>query len=138
MPIRWEPFDEALDLAAALVGQERGLTEPRAGAWTPPVDVFETEGAFFIKAEVPGVPPEKIKVEVHGRRLTIAGERDRGSSSRKYHNLERIAGPFARNFSLPTGLATDQIEASYRNGVLEIILPKKSDPPGRQIPVKSA
>lgn len=135
MVYRWDRFDEAMDLGAGLLRDPLvGLMESR-GAWTPPVDIFETDAAFFIKAEAPGLVPDALKVEVLGDKLLIAGERLPVSEARRYHHIERVSGPFERRFKLPPNLASDSIEASYQNGVLEIRLPKREAQVNRNIQV---
>ena len=134
MPLRWDPFNEVLDLAAGMMGE---VAEPPPSVFSPPVDVFETDDALYIRAEVPGVSPEEIRVEVQGRRLVIAGDRGQADSTRRYHHLERFAGPFERRFNLSPELASDRIEAHYCDGVLEVRLPKNEAKRSKQIEIKS-
>jgi HSP20 family protein len=131
---RWDPLQGLIALHQELFGQdsEFGMAETGGSAWSPAVDIYETCAAFVIKAEVPGIAPDKIKVQYRDRRLTISGERPprKMEQSRKYHHVERNYGPFERVFSLPDNVACEAIEAQYHNGVIEVTIPKceQADP----------
>ena len=93
--------------------------------WAPDLDVFEKDGKFVVRTDIPGMRPEDIKVSVEGDVLTIKGHReeekevDEGS----YHMSERASGDFFRTVRLPEGTKTDKFEAHYENGVLEVTVP---------------
>lgn len=105
----------------------------------PPVNVFHDEQGYVIRAEVPGVPPEKLTLETNGRTLTIAGERDtKGVEGAGYHRREREAGKFSRSFTLPSSLDVEAARAEYKHGVLTLRIPLKAAAKPRQIEVKAA
>jgi HSP20 family protein len=96
------------------------------GNWAPPVDIYETDEAFVLKAELPGFSKEDVQIELHGNRLTLRGERkhDTEAKEEQYHRLERAYGRFERVFWLPATVDAEKIKASFTNGVLELRLPK--------------
>jgi HSP20 family protein len=96
------------------------------GTWVPPVDIYETDDAFVLKAELPGFSKEDVQIELHENRLTLRGERKRESDAKEeqYHRIERAYGRFERTFWLPTTIDAEKIKASFKDGVLELRLPK--------------
>jgi HSP20 family protein len=105
----------------------------------PPVNVFNDPDGYVVKVEVPGIAPDKLKVEGHGRTLTISGSRDfetpQGGS---FHRRERRGGEFSRSLQLPDDLDLGRTEASHKHGVLTIRVPKREEAKPRQINVKAA
>ena len=97
----------------------------RAYFWTPAADVLETREAFVIFVELPGVTHEAVAVEIKTRTLWVYGERPHEGAEGAYHSLERPHGPFARRFTLPKGVDRAGARAVFKNGVLEITLPKE-------------
>ena len=95
-------------------------------AWTPRTDVYELEGAVVIKAELPGVPKEQIEVTVEDGDLVIHGERqaEEEIEGKDYYRMERTYGTFYRRLPLPEGITPEQIEAMYKDGILEVKVPK--------------
>jgi HSP20 family protein len=110
------------------------------GLWAPPVDIYETDDAFMLKAELPGFSKEDVNIEVHENRLIIRGERKRESEAKEeqYHRLERAYGRFERAFWLPTTVDTEKIQATFKDGVLELRLPKSAAAKPKQIPISAA
>lgn len=108
--------------------------------WIPAMDVSEKEDAYLIRLEVPGVKPEDIEVTLHGGVLTIKGKRDRTDEQKgeTYHWQERIYGEFVRSLRLPEDVKEEAVEAHYRDGVLELRLPKAEESKPRRIAVKGA
>jgi len=116
----------------------RFFTEPHTNRpWAPEVDIYETENELVFKADVPDVDLKDIDVRVENQTLTIAGERkfEKKDSGKGYHRIERSYGNFVRSFAVPNAFDTDHINASYRNGVLTVNLPKKETAKPRQIKV---
>jgi len=105
-----------------------------SGAWVPPVDVAETQEKIIVRAEVPGMKQEEIQIEFENGLLTIRGERklvkDEGVT---FHRVERTFGNFSRSFTLPRTVDPEKISATYRDGVLEIEVPKKEEAKPKQI-----
>ena len=128
--------DEMEDLFSRFWGEEREgwLSDRMATA----LDVAETEQAFEVRLDLPGVKPEDIDIQVHGSTLTIRGERkeERKEEKRSYHRVERRSGSFTRTVTLPANIREDEIAAEYGDGVLTIVLPKAETAKTRKIKVK--
>lgn len=135
----WQPLRRSLFAAGPLVRRE--LTWESSGL-TPPVDVIDNDKAYEIMAEVPGMDANDITVEVADGSLIIRGEKqeEKEETRRDYYLRERSYGSFERSFSIPEGVAVDRIEASFKNGVLTLLLPKKPEAqqPARKIAIKAA
>jgi HSP20 family protein len=121
-----EPFN--------LLGRQESLT---AGAFVPPVDVYEDEKSIRLKMEVPGVDEKDIDVHLENNLLTVRGERRMESETKQenYHRIERSYGSFSRSFTLPTSVNPDDVKASYSKGVLTITLTKRAEAQPKQIKV---
>jgi HSP20 family protein len=106
----------------------------------PPVNVLQdAEGNYVVRFEVPGVAPEDISIESQGRTLTLSGKREASADPKaSFHRRERGTGQFSRSFQFPTGLALDQAEASYKQGMLTIRIPKRAEAKPRQIAIQAA
>jgi HSP20 family protein len=104
----------------------------------PPVDVEETAEGYFFRADLPGMTEKDVKVSLTGDTLTLRGERKRetDTTAGNVHRTERVFGTFERTFTLPAPVRGDQVKASYRNGVLEIHVPKADEARVREIEVK--
>ncbi|HUR82369.1 MAG TPA: Hsp20/alpha crystallin family protein [Thermoanaerobaculia bacterium] len=99
-----------------------------SGAWVPAVDVAETQEKILVRAEVPGMKQEDIQIEFENGLLTLRGERKlEKSEGMTWHRVERVYGNFSRSFTLPRTVDPERITASYREGVLEIEVPKKEE-----------
>jgi len=96
------------------------------GSWTPAVDLLETDRAFLLYAELPGVEREDIDLTVEGRRLELSGRRRPLDAEQAFARLERSYGAFRRAFDLPTAVDADGIGASLEHGVLRVTLPKRA------------
>ena len=136
---RYNPFD-------SLRRMETGLSEPffrfpvfqeeMQGSWNPAVDVLEEKDRIFVKVEAPGVDEKDLKVTFEDGLLTVSGERQfERKDDRNYHRIERAYGSFTRTFSLPRSVDASQIVADYRNGILEISIPKKEEARPKQIAI---
>jgi len=106
--------------------------------WRPAVDIKEEQNRFLIQADVPGVDPKNIEITMENGVLTIRGERsdETKESSEGYTRVERVRGSFYRRFSLPDTADADRIEAKGKDGVLEVIIPKKEVAKPKRITVK--
>ena len=118
MLTRWNPFNELWGFDDSGHSSQLGLA----------CDVFDDENAVMLKAEMPGIKPEDVKVDVHGNTLTISGERnlEQEKNVRGYRHIERRYGSFSRSFSLPDTIDADSIEATLDAGILTVRLPKSS------------
>ncbi len=94
--------------------------------WAPPVDLYETEDAVVLTAELPGVSKEDVSIEIHHNTLLLRGERKHETEVKEdqYHRVERAYGTFQRAFVLPTLVDQEHVQATYKDGVLELRLPK--------------
>ena len=137
---RWDPLQDLIGLHQEMFGNGSGLgmAESSGAAWSPDIDVYETDQAFVLKAELPGLDPDQIKVEYRNHRLILSGERPavKPDQMRRYHHVERAYGPFERIFALPYNVQGEAIEAHYQDGVIEVIVPKKPEPGTRNIDIK--
>jgi HSP20 family protein len=106
----------------------------------PPVNVLQdAEGNYVVRFEVPGVSPEDITIENQGRTLILSGKREASADPKaSFHRRERGTGQFSRSFQFPTDLALDQAEASYKQGMLTIRIPKRAEAKPRQIAIQAA
>ena len=144
--IRWDPFRELEEMSNRMnrlfvrrpVGQDGGTEALAVADWTPTVDVSETEGEYVIKAELPEVKKEDVKVTLEDGVLTIQGERryEQDEKTKKYHRIERSYGRFVRTFSVPESVDDGKVKAEYKEGVLTLSLPKAEKAKPRAIEVK--
>ncbi len=106
--------------------------------WVPALDISETKDAVVVRADVPGIDPEDLEITLSGNLLTIRGEKkqEKEEKGESFYRVERSYGSFVRSVQIPTEIDPDKIEATYKNGVLKITLPKKAEAKGKQIPVK--
>jgi HSP20 family protein len=131
---RWTPYRDIMSMRDEMnrVLNEafgRGTPDESAwfsGAWSPPVDIFETDEALVMKAELPGFSKDDISIEMKENTLVIKGERKREDEVKEgnYHRMERVYGAFQRSFLLPTTVDQEKVRANYKDGVLELRLPK--------------
>ena len=142
---KWNPFRELEDIQnrlSSLFGRTplRGLGEEAmtVSEWTPLVDIAEDDKEYLIKAELPEVKKEDVKVTVENGVLTITGERkfEKEEKGKKYHRVERAYGSFMRSFTLPEGAAGDKISAEFKDGVLKVHLAKSAEAKPKSIDVK--
>ena len=108
-----------------------------AGRWAPAMDLFETEDAFVLKADLPGLGEEDVELELQDNVLTVSGERrfEHEIKREGYHRIERGSGSFSRSLTLPDGVDPDAIAASFDRGVLEIRIPKPEQTQPRRIEI---
>jgi HSP20 family protein len=144
---QWDPFTEMADLRREMdqvFGDFFGRTPSSMAAteaiWSPLVDIHETKDGFQLMVELPGVKQEDIQVSVEGETLTLKGERRREAEVKEdqYHRVERSYGRFERSIVLPSVVDPSRVKATYRDGVLEIQLPKKEEAKPKAIKVEVA
>jgi len=115
------------------------LTRQHGDSWAPPIDVYETEQAYIITAEVPGLARDQVDVAVEDARLTIQGRRSvhpRAADAVHFHQVERSHGSFHRTFEFAEKIDAERVTADLTDGVLTISLPKAAPPPARRIEVR--
>jgi HSP20 family protein len=108
--------------------------------WQPPVDIVEQPDRYVVHVELPGMKLEDIKITHEDNQLVIRGGKTRTEEQQNaaYHRLERVYGTFERSFTLTHAVKSDKIEATYRDGLLEVTVPKAEEAKAREIPIKVA
>jgi len=120
--------------------QRRSQAEANAGDeferadWTPASDIYETETGFLIAMDLPGIRRETLELDVDENRLVVKGTREMAQS--KQHRMERPRGKFLRTFSVPGSVDEGRIAAEYKDGVLQISLPKRTEQKAKKIDIK--
>lgn len=119
-------------------GGSGNQNEPMSSGFVPPVDIVEHDNEFIVKAEIPGVKKEDVKITIDNDVLTIRGQKtfEKEVNEENYHRIECASGSFQRSFALPHSVRPDQIEASYDSGILTVVLPKSEESKPKQIDVK--
>jgi HSP20 family protein len=137
--VRWEPYASFGNLRSVFDDLFDGNFDRSRGQQSkyPAVDVLESKDAYLVRAELPGMKKEDIKVEVQDGTLTISGESKSETPAEgvEYRHVERVATKFWRSFSLPEIAKQDGIEAAYKDGILEIRVPKAEEAKPRQIEI---
>jgi HSP20 family protein len=143
---RWEPLAELEDLQSRLSNlfgraparRGNGREELTLADWSPTADVTEDENEYIIKAELPDVKREDVKVTVENGVLMLSGERkfEKEEKKKKYHRIERAYGTFVRSFMLPDDADVSKVRAEFKDGVLTVHLPKSENAKPKQIDVK--
>ena len=155
MPIltRWEPFKGRLDrwkeledmekrfstyLGRPAVQTETGKEAMTVAEWSPLVDITEDDKEYLIKADLPEVKKEDVKLTVQDDVMSISGERkyEKEEKGKKYHRVERAYGSFMRSFTLPEDADGNKVSAEYKDGVLKVHLPKSEKAKPKSIEVK--
>ena len=130
--VRWEPFRDLASLQGDMNRWLNGFFEGQSREsrnWVPALDVWETDSDVVYAFDLPGVPEDKIAIEAKDDTLTVSAERQKTeeTSDERYYRFERRYGSFSRAVGLPQGVDEGQISASYRDGVLEVRVPKPVD-----------
>ena len=107
------------------------------GAWAPAVDIYETDQAIVLKADLPDISPNDVEIRVEDNVLYLKGERkmEKEVKQESYHRVERSYGTFSRSFALPHTVSSENIGADYKNGVLRISMPKREESKPKQIKI---
>ena len=113
-------------------------TEPFKGTFSPAVDLHETEEAYIVEADMPGLSKDDIEIEIAENVITVKGERkdESDKEEKNYHRLERSYGGFKRSFLIPGGFEHDAVDADFKDGVLHVTLPKPKENQPKRIQVK--
>ena len=138
--VRWEPLRELAALQnemSRFMGSALGEGNGQQRTWVPAVDVWETEKEVVYAFDVPGIPEEKVSIELEENALTVSGERERTKeiSDERFYRFERRFGSFSRTIGLPQNVTEDQVKAEYRDGVLEVRVAKPETPKPRRIQI---
>ena len=141
--MRWEPFQSLSQVQSRINNLYEGafgtphLHHSSGEVWYPPVDILESKENYLLRAELPGMKKEDFNLELKDSTLTLSGERkfEEAVNGVDYHRVERVAGKFSRSFYLPQTVKHDGITATYRDGILEVSVPKAEEAKPRQIAV---
>ena len=146
---RWSPWKELEDMEKRLstifgrapmatTGEKKEAIS--VAEWSPLVDITEDEKEYIVKAEIPEMKKEDIKINVHDEVLSISGERkyEKEEKGKKYHRVERAYGSFVRSFTLPEDADGSKVNAEYKDGVLKLHLPKSEKAKPKTIEIKVA
>ena len=143
--IKWDPFKELEDVSNRLnrlfgrtaANEESNQNMLAVADWSPSVDISETDDAYLIKGEIPGVKKEDVKVSVQDGMLTIQGERkmEKEEKNKKFHRVECSYGNFVRSFRLPDDADENKVKAEFKDGMLNVSLPKTEKAKSRSINV---
>lgn len=143
--VRWEPFRNAASLQDRInrmfdeaFSKAGDMGDHTIGSWQPSVDIYETDSAIMIEAELPGVRLEDIQIEVENNILSLKGERreEKEISGEKYYRRERVVGRFHRAFTLPVDSNHDAIKANFQNGLLRLEIPKPEEKKPRKVAIQ--
>ncbi|MEJ2635719.1 MAG: Hsp20/alpha crystallin family protein [Calditrichia bacterium] len=145
--VRWRPGRDLLNMQDEMnrmfdrffgssLSEDQEMLSP--AFWHPRVDIYETEDEYVVTAELPGMKREDIHISFNNGNVVIEGERksEKEEKDVNYHRVERSRGKFSRSFQLPTKINQDKINASYKDGILEVHLPKAEEVKPKQIEVK--
>jgi HSP20 family protein len=141
--VRWEPLRELGTLQTEMnrlfntVFDSPGGNENTMRRWMPAMDLLETEDAFVLKADLPGMAEEDVTIELEDSTLTVSGERkaEHERSGEGYFRVERASGAFHRSLTLPKGVDPEAVTASFDRGVLEVRVPKPEQRKPRKISI---
>jgi HSP20 family protein len=144
--VRWEPLREMASLQNEmnrLFGTffdtpTTAVSGNGVRRWMPAMDLVETDEHFVLRADLPGLGEDDVRIEVEDRTLTLSGEREaeHEANGEGYYRLERASGAFARSLTLPEGVDPEQITARFENGVLEVRIPKPEQRKPRRVAIQ--
>ena len=137
---RWDPFQDLLAIQDEMNQVFGRARQGQAGGrvWAPALDISERKDAYVVTVELPWVSADDLDITLEDGLLTIQGERQFTSESaeQQYHRVERRYGSFRRSITLPSQVQADAIEASFENGVLEVVVPKAEEAKPKKITVR--
>jgi HSP20 family protein len=148
--MRWDPFqdlrsaqDEMAQMSPMLahalgLHTQQGNRQATTSAWAPALDISERKDAYLVTVELPGIKPEDLDITMEDGLLTIQGERQftSESSEQQFHRVERRYGAFRRSITLPAHVMAEGIQASFEDGVLQILVPKAEEAKPKRIQVR--
>lgn len=134
----WRPFSDFAELRHRLDQAFRDLGDGALRGWTPSVDVVRKEDKLVLRADLPGIKPDDVKIEVEDDVLTVSGEHreEREEEKENYMRRERRYGSFSRSMSLPQGVTAEDIEATTEDGVLEVTIPLPKSEEKKAVEIK--
>jgi HSP20 family protein len=142
--VRWDPFRDRIAFGTKL-GRTADASCASGGAdsygtWAPPVDIFEKDDQLVFRAEVPGVAKDQLNVRIENGVLSLDGERKQESeiNEENAYRLERTFGRFTRSFTLPTTVDANKVTATFKDGILEVNVPKAESAKPKQVQIQVA
>jgi HSP20 family protein len=145
--IRWEPVRELNTIQSEMNRLFNTLFDAPGGGtggngaamrrWIPPMDLVETQDDFVLRADLPGLTEDDVKIELADNVLTVSGERKAEHEERGegYYRVERASGAFSRSLTLPEGVKADAVKANFDRGVLEVRIPKPEERKPRKVSI---
>ncbi len=144
---RWEPVRDLLttqkeELLSRFFNETFpavfGEQEPTTRTWAPPVDIYETDNALVLKADLPEIDPKDVDIRVENGVLYVKGERtfEKEEKKENYHRIERSYGAFTRSFALPNSIDADHVRAEYKGGQLILNMPKREEAKPKAVKIK--
>ncbi len=143
--IKWDPFRELEEISNRLnrifgrsaARAESGQEMLTVADWSPSADISETDNAYLIKAEIPGVKKEDVKVTIQDGMLTMQGERkmEKEEKGKKFHRIERSYGSFVRSFRIPDDADENSVKAEFKDGMLSVTLAKSAKVKAKSIDI---
>lgn len=133
---RWEPFAELNELRARFDRMFGDLADGER-TWMPAIDIERNDGDLVVRADVPGIKPEEVKIEIEDDILTVSGKHEESKETKEKHYLrrERRYGAFSRSMALPTGVDAKKIKARTHDGVVEVTIPLPKEPKQQTISI---
>jgi HSP20 family protein len=139
--VRWEPLRELGTLQTEMnrlfntVFDQPAGPNDQARRWVPAMDLVETDDHFVLRADLPGLSEDDVKIELEDNVLTISGDRKAEHEERQagFYRVERAFGTFSRALTLPTGIDADSVTATFDRGVLEVRIPKPAERKPRRV-----
>ncbi len=135
---RWDPFGELADLRSRFDRMFEEFGETRTHAWTPAIDVERDNGNLVVHADLPGIKPEEVTLEVEDDVLTVSGSHEESTekTDKDFVRRERRYGAFTRSIALPPGVDAKKIKASTHDGVLEVTIPMPKESKKETVAIK--
>ena len=143
--VKWDPFKELEDVSNRLnrlfsrspANTESNQEMLAMADWTPSVDISETDTAYLIKGEIPGVKKEDVKITIENGMITMRGERkqEKEEKSKKFHRIERSYGSFVRSFRMLDDVDESAVKAEFKDGMINVSLPKSAKAKTKSIEV---
>lgn len=134
---RWEPFAELGELRSRFDRLFGDVADGGERAWTPAIDVVRDDGNLVVRADVPGIKPEEVKIEIEDDILTVSGshEETKEEKDKDYLRRERRYGSFSRSLALPAGVEARKIKAHTHEGVVEVTIPLPKEPEKKRVEI---
>ncbi len=135
---RWEPFAELGELRSRFDRMFDDFFDGRERHWTPAIDVKHKDHSLVVRADVPGIKPDQVKIEIENDILTVSGEHEERKEEKdeRFLRRERRYGSFSRSLALPAGVDAKKIKATTHDGVVEVTIPLPSEPKQAKVEIK--